>query len=213
MTDWAVQITNAYDTLNRRIIEYTDYNDNANLYHTFYSEYDLLDNRTGMYVSADNDYIANEFRYDVLNRLSVLKCRRLGKTIHVSNTYNPNGKIANTSVTENGLGSLTCRSYDNEQRLSAIVGKYYSTDKVNLSYTYNNAQQITAISETIDGTQRNYSYNYDNRDQITSENSGAYSYDHAQNFGAGRTESSVVKQRRGSYPIICRRGSYPIICT
>jgi len=185
MTDWAVTITNAYDSLNRWTCEFTQDKTNPyDLYHTFYSEYDLLNNRTGMYVSADNDYIANEFRYDVLNRLSVLKCRRLGKTIHISNTYNPNGKIANTSVTENGLGSLTCRSYDSEQRLSAIVGKYYSTDKVNLSYTYNNAQQITAISETIDGAQKNYSYNYDNRDQITSENSGtliSYSYDLAQN--------------------------------
>jgi len=185
MTDWALTITNAYDSLNRWTCEFTQDKTNPyDLYHTFYSEYDLLNNRTGMYVSADNDYIANEFRYDVLNRLSVLKCRRLGKTIHISNTYNPNGKIANTSVTENGLGSLTCRSYDSEQRLSAIVGKYYSTDKVNLSYTYNNAQQITAISETIDGAQKNYSYNYDNRDQITSENSGtliSYSYDLAQN--------------------------------
>ena len=44
MTDWAIQITNAYDSLNRKITEYTDYKGNANLYQTIYSEYNLIDN-------------------------------------------------------------------------------------------------------------------------------------------------------------------------
>ena len=46
MTDWAVQITNAYDALNRKITEYTDYKNNANLYQTIYNDYDLLNNRS-----------------------------------------------------------------------------------------------------------------------------------------------------------------------
>ena len=187
MADWAVQITNAYDALNRKITEYTNYKTNASLYHTFYSEYDLINNRVSMVFDAPGDYITQDYSYDNLNRLSSLSCERVNTTISVTNTYNQNNKIASITAYENG-NDRTARnfSYDSEQRLISIIGKYNNNTKLDLSYKYNNAQQITNISETYLGSQQIYSYVYDDRDQLTKETiSGSeavnYSYDLAQN--------------------------------
>ena len=60
------------------------------------------------------------------------------KTISVTNTYNANGKIAEikaqTLQTGGGGGSTTRTfTYDSEQRLSSIVGKYNDSQKLSVS--------------------------------------------------------------------------------
>jgi len=182
MTDWAIQITNAYDSLNRKITEYTDYKGNANLYQTIYSEYNLIDNRTKMRLIAPNDGLTNSYTYDNLNRLSGLY-HESAKTINTSFVYNPNGKIS--GITNSTAYIYRQFAYDSEQRLSAINADYSGSDKLNLSYTYNNAQQIINIGETLNGTLNSYAFTYDNRDQLTCETCEnvptSYAYDLAQN--------------------------------
>ena len=68
---------------------------------------------------------------------------------------------------------------------------------MDLSYKYNNAQQITNISETSLGSQQIFSYVYDDRDQITKETiSGSeavnYSYDLAQNRMSKSSQSPNI---------------------
>ena len=182
MTDWACTITNAYDALNRKITEYTDYTDNQNLEYAFYYDYDLLNNRTEMQLIAQNDGLTNSYDYDNLNRLLSLECESL-KTVFTTFAYNPNGKIS--GITNESASIYRDFTYDSEQRLIGINADYSNCDKLNLSYTYNHAQQITEIDETLDGTLHTYEYDYDNRDQLESEDCESiltsYAYDNAQN--------------------------------
>ncbi|RLD65490.1 MAG: hypothetical protein DRI84_06715 [Bacteroidetes bacterium] len=178
MTDWACTITNAYDALNRKITEYTD---NQNLDYAFYYDYDLLNNRTNMELIASDDGLTNSYSYDNLNRLSSLECKSF-KTVSTTFAYNPNGKISGIT---NAASIYRDFSYDSEQRLSGISADYSGSTRLGLSYTYNHAQQITEIDETLYGTPHTYEYDYDNRDQLESEDCESiltsYAYDNAQN--------------------------------
>ena len=180
MSDWACTITNAYDALNRKITEYTKNNYNQNIEYAFYNEYDLLNNRTKLRLIAPDDGLTNTYTYDNLNRLSSLECNN---TISTTFAYNPNGKIS--GITNSQIGINRDFIYDTEQRLSAINADYYGSSRLNLSYEYNNAQQITDIDETLDGSLKSYGFTYDNRDQLESETyentQTDYDYDNAQN--------------------------------
>ena len=192
MNDWAVEITNAYDALNRKITKYTENNTyGVYLNHSIYSEYDLLNNRTKMRLIAPNDGLTNSYTYDNLNRLSSLECESL-ETVSATFAYNQNGKVSGITNSEASINRHF--TYDNEQRLSGITADYSGSDRLSLSYIYNNAQQITEIEEGLYGEMlyipfdnglKSYSFTYDNRDQLTSETCEnvptSYAYDLAQN--------------------------------
>ena len=201
MTDWTGTKNYAYDNLNRRIIESSSITDIQNpgssILLSITNKFDLADNRiTNNYAistgsqNAWHQYVRS---FDALDRLDSLDFSMpsfadpsLPDVIRAGYAYNANGKIASLDVQRNGAtihGSIY--SYDSQNRLINI---HDAASSLNLDYAYNDAQQITSISESAD---EHTCYAYDNRDQLGSEthHSATPSLQYAKSFFYDRAQN------------------------
>ena len=154
--------------------------------------YDLAGKRTNLLVTTPNNSITSRTGYDGLDRLSNIVFSAF-KTISATYAYNPNGKIALMNARKSVPGQFPSNSlawsYDSENRLAAITGSFNGAKVADFAYSYNDAQQITKMTETVISSTLTHNYSYDDRDQLVGEEipeitSGydvTYSYDHAQN--------------------------------
>jgi len=165
--DWVGTITNAYDALNRRVLEATQYSGTPWLQYSLCSAYDAADNVITQVFnkpSPGSRIIATTYSYDGLNRLKTLNASPDGLPVSATYRYLDNGKLQLKRYLESGSEKAhQVYSYDSENRLSGIsYGSVCSP-----TYNYNAAQQISSMDVTIAGTELRFSYDYDQRDQLT----------------------------------------------
>jgi len=149
--------------------------------------YDIINNQTNMNVTLSGEEVNYTYAYDELNRMTSLGFEGFNQTIYANYSYNPNGKQNQTLVTnDTTLVNRTRYAYDSEQRLDTIISSNATARILSLDYTYNNAQQISSITEILNGSSDQYDYLYDKRHQLTREIQDSvykteFTYDNAQN--------------------------------
>jgi RHS repeat-associated protein len=154
-----------YDKLGRtvKIIKTVD-----SVNYTTETAYDVL-NRTDTVTYPDNTVI--KYEYDTGGNLYRAKDNSTGLAYATYVNYNALGQFGRTDY-GNGVNT-TYQYWPQNDRLFSITTSKQSTGFMNISYDYDNAGNITGITDYLDSTKTRI-YGYDDLDRLTSTTSTSY---------------------------------------
>jgi RHS repeat-associated protein len=140
-------------------------------YATAYT-YDLADNVTQIVYPSGRIV---DYSYDALGRISGVTTKAnagaSAETVASSVAYQPFGPLKGLTY---GNGLSLVRSFDSDGRLATHRVSFGAQDTQNLTYGYDTASNITAITDGVNGA-RSESFGYDQLYRLVSA-SGAYGY-------------------------------------